>query len=110
MARAVLSVATRMAHRTGRDSGRNWLWPFWISRLSDRHDIVQYARSQGILCQGRGSAANSILCYLLGITDVSPDMIGMVFERFVSRYRGEPPDIDVDFERRAPRRVIQWIL
>ena len=62
------------------------------------HDIVQEARSRGILCQGRGSAANSILCYLLGITDVSPDMIGMVFERFISRHRGEPPDIDVDFE------------
>ncbi|MCB2158626.1 MAG: error-prone DNA polymerase, partial [Rhodobacteraceae bacterium] len=59
------------------------------------HDIVQYARSRGILCQGRGSAANSILCYLLGITDVSPDTIAMVFERFVSKYRGEPPDIDV---------------
>ena len=73
------------------------------------HDIVQYARSQGILCQGRGSAANSILCYLLGITDVSPDMIGMVFERFVSRYRGEPPDIDVDFEHERREEVIQWI-
>ncbi|VCU61104.1 DNA polymerase III alpha subunit [Tritonibacter mobilis] len=73
------------------------------------HDIVQYARSQNILCQGRGSAANSILCYLLGITDVSPDMITMVFERFVSRYRGEPPDIDVDFEHERREEVIQWI-
>jgi error-prone DNA polymerase len=73
------------------------------------HDIVQYARSQGILCQGRGSAANSILCYLLGITDVSPDMISMVFERFVSKYRGEPPDIDVDFEHERREEVIQWI-
>ncbi|WBU64269.1 error-prone DNA polymerase [Paracoccus aerodenitrificans] len=73
------------------------------------HDIVQYARSQGILCQGRGSAANSILCYLLGITDVSPDLIGMVFERFVSRHRGEPPDIDVDFEHERREEVIQWI-
>ncbi len=73
------------------------------------HDIVQYARSQGILCQGRGSAANSIVCYLLGITDVSPDMIAMVFERFVSRYRGEPPDIDVDFEHERREQVIQWI-
>ncbi|MCQ0969408.1 error-prone DNA polymerase (plasmid) [Paracoccus sp. TK19116] len=73
------------------------------------HDIVTFARSQGILCQGRGSAANSILCYLLGITDVSPDMIGMVFERFVSRYRGEPPDIDVDFEHERREEVIQWI-
>ena len=73
------------------------------------HDITQFARSQGILCQGRGSAANSILCYLLGITDVSPDMIAMVFERFVSKYRGEPPDIDVDFEHERREEVIQWI-
>ncbi|MDK3016884.1 error-prone DNA polymerase [Pseudodonghicola flavimaris] len=73
------------------------------------HDIVQFARSRGILCQGRGSAANSILCYLLGITDVSPDMIGMVFERFISRHRGEPPDIDVDFEHERREEVIQWI-
>lgn len=73
------------------------------------HDIVQYARSQGILCQGRGSAANSILCYLLGITDVTPDQITMVFERFVSKYRGEPPDIDVDFEHERREEVIQWI-
>ncbi len=73
------------------------------------HDIVQYARSIGILCQGRGSAANSILCYLLGITDVGPDQITMVFERFVSKYRGEPPDIDVDFEHERREEVIQWI-
>ncbi|WP_395543479.1 error-prone DNA polymerase [Neotabrizicola sp. sgz301269] len=73
------------------------------------HDIVQYARSQGILCQGRGSAANSILCYLLGITDVAPGMIAMVFERFISKYRGEPPDIDVDFEHERREEVIQWI-
>ncbi len=73
------------------------------------HDIVQFAKSRGILCQGRGSAANSILCYLLGITDVSPDMIAMVFERFVSKHRGEPPDIDVDFEHERREEVIQWI-
>ena len=73
------------------------------------HDIVQEARTRGILCQGRGSAANSILCYLLGITDVSPDMIGMVFERFISRHRGEPPDIDVDFEHERREEMIQWI-
>jgi len=73
------------------------------------HDIVQYARSKDILCQGRGSAANSILCYLLGITDVAPDMIAMVFERFISRHRGEPPDIDVDFEHERREEVIQWI-
>ncbi|MFN4155896.1 MAG: error-prone DNA polymerase [Paracoccaceae bacterium] len=73
------------------------------------YDIVREARSRGILCQGRGSAANSILCYLLGITDVSPDMIGMVFERFISRHRGEPPDIDVDFEHERREEIIQWI-
>ncbi|SNR87494.1 error-prone DNA polymerase [Puniceibacterium sediminis] len=73
------------------------------------HDIVQEARSRGILCQGRGSAANSILCYLLAITDVSPDMIGMVFERFISRHRDEPPDIDVDFEHERREEIIQWI-
>ncbi|MCY1126906.1 error-prone DNA polymerase [Frigidibacter sp. RF13] len=73
------------------------------------HDIVSEARSRGILCQGRGSAANSVLCYLLGITDVSPDMIGMVFERFISRHRGEPPDIDVDFEHERREEIIQWI-
>ncbi len=73
------------------------------------HDIVQFARSQGILCQGRGSAANSVLCYLLGITDVGPEQISMVFERFVSKYRGEPPDIDVDFEHERREEVIQWI-
>jgi len=73
------------------------------------HDIMQYARSKGILCQGRGSAANSILCYLLAITDVRPDQIVMVFERFVSKHRGEPPDIDVDFEHERREEVIQWI-
>ena len=73
------------------------------------HDIVEYARSVDILCQGRGSAANSILCYLLGITDVRPDMIAMVVERFISKHRGEPPDIDVDFEHERREEVIQWI-
>jgi len=73
------------------------------------HDIVAEANRRGILCQGRGSAANSIICYLLGITDVSPDMIGMVFERFISRHRGEPPDIDVDFEHERREEIIQWI-
>ncbi|MWD26555.1 error-prone DNA polymerase [Aquicoccus sp. SCR17] len=73
------------------------------------YDIVAFARSKGILCQGRGSAANSIICWSLGVTDVSPDRISMVFERFISRYRGEPPDIDVDFEHERREEVIQWI-
>ncbi len=73
------------------------------------HDIVAFARSRAILCQGRGSAANSILCWALGITDVRPDQISMVFERFISKHRGEPPDIDVDFEHERREEVIQHI-
>ncbi|HHB83768.1 MAG TPA: DNA polymerase III subunit alpha, partial [Devosia sp.] len=73
------------------------------------HDIVQFARSQDILCQGRGSAANSVICYALGITEVGPEVIAMVFERFISEARGEPPDIDVDFEHERREEVIQHI-
>ena len=73
------------------------------------HDIVVFARSRGILCQGRGSAANSIICYALGITDVGPETITMVFERFMSEHRGEPPDIDIDFEHERREEVIQHI-
>lgn len=73
------------------------------------HDIIREARSRDILCQGRGSAGNSILCYLLGITEVGPECIAMVFERFVSKHRGEPPDIDIDFEHERREEVIQWI-
>ena len=73
------------------------------------HDIVAFARSRGILCQGRGSAANSVVCYCLGITSVSPEVGTMVFERFVSEARNEPPDIDVDFEHERREEVIQHI-
>ncbi len=73
------------------------------------HDVVQYARSQGILCQGRGSAANSAVCYALGITEVDPGRMATLFERFVSRERNEPPDIDVDFEHQRREEVIQYI-
>jgi error-prone DNA polymerase len=73
------------------------------------HDIVAFARSQGILCQGRGSAANSVICYALGITEASPEVIAMVFERFVSEVRNEPPDIDVDFEHERREEVIQHV-
>ncbi len=73
------------------------------------HDIVAFARSRGILCQGRGSAANSIVCYALGVTSVSPEIGTMVFERFVSEARNEPPDIDVDFEHERREEVIQHI-
>ncbi len=73
------------------------------------HDIVRYARSVGILCQGRGSAANSAVCYCLGITNVDPTEIDLLFERFVSPERKEPPDIDVDFEHERREEVIQYI-
>ncbi len=73
------------------------------------HDIVAFARSRQILCQGRGSAANSAVCYCLGITEVDPARMSMLFERFVSRERNEPPDIDVDFENDRREEVIQYI-
>ena len=73
------------------------------------HDIVEFARGRGILCQGRGSAANSAVCYCLGITAVDPARIDLLFERFISRERDEPPDIDVDFEHGRREEVIQYI-
>jgi len=73
------------------------------------YDIVEFAKSQGILCQGRGSAANSMVCYALGITAVGPERLDMLFERFISRERKEPPDIDVDFEHQRREEVIQYI-
>ncbi|MBZ9770203.1 error-prone DNA polymerase [Mesorhizobium sp. CA6] len=73
------------------------------------HDIVKFARSQGILCQGRGSAANSIICFCIGITEVGPERIDTLFERFISEERNEPPDIDVDFEHERREEVIQYI-
>ena len=73
------------------------------------HDIVAWARGQGILCQGRGSAANSAVCYALFITEIDPARASMLFERFVSKERNEPPDIDVDFEHQRREEVIQYI-
>src|SRR5258708_23771931 len=73
------------------------------------NDIVEYARSQNILCQGRGSAANSAVCYCLGITEVDPGRMSVLFERFISKERNEPPDIDVDFEHQRREEVIQYI-
>ena len=73
------------------------------------HDIVAYARGQGILCQGRGSAANSAVCFCLGITEVDPARMAMLVERFISKERNEPPDIDVDFEHDRREEVIQYI-
>ena len=74
------------------------------------HDVVAFARSRGILCQGRGSAANSRICYCLGITSVDPERgAAMLFERFISRERNEPPDIDIDFEHERREEVLQYV-
>jgi error-prone DNA polymerase len=73
------------------------------------HDIVAESRRRGILCQGRGSAANSILCYCLGITSIDPLHFGLLFERFLSEERREPPDIDVDFEHDSREKIIQYL-
>jgi error-prone DNA polymerase len=72
-------------------------------------DLVRFARSRGILCQGRGSAANSAVCYCLDVTAVDPDRTELLFERFISRERNEPPDIDVDFEHERREEVLQYI-
>jgi len=71
-------------------------------------DLVRFARSRGILCQGRGSAANSAVCYCLGVTSVDPEQMDVLFERFISRERNEAPDIDVDFEHERREEVIQY--
>jgi error-prone DNA polymerase len=73
------------------------------------HDIVRFARSQEIFCQGRGSAANSSVCFCLGVTEVDPMVSDLLFERFISAERGEPPDIDIDFEHERREEVIQYI-
>ncbi|CAM8670516.1 error-prone DNA polymerase [Comamonadaceae bacterium] len=73
------------------------------------HDLVRFARGRGILCQGRGSAANSAVCYCLGVTEVDPSRMNVLFERFISKERDEPPDIDVDFEHQRREEVIQYI-
>src|SRR5690606_11774737 len=73
------------------------------------YDIVKFARDEQILCQGRGSAANSTVCYCLGITSVDPSKFDLLFERFISSARNEPPDIDVDVEHERREEVIQYI-
>jgi error-prone DNA polymerase len=86
-----------------------------ISRMQYEHyfltieDIVAFARGRGILCQGRGSAANSAVCYCLGITEVNPAKVDLLFERFIFKDRNEPPDIDVDFEHQRREEVIQYV-
>lgn len=72
-------------------------------------DVVRFARGEGILCQGRGSAANSAVCYALGVTEVDPDRMNLLFERFLSKERAEPPDIDIDFEHQRREEVIQYL-
>ncbi|WPE24282.1 error-prone DNA polymerase [Shinella zoogloeoides] len=79
--------------------------PYFLTVFS----IVRFARSKSILCQGRGSAANSAVCYCLGVTSIDPDTNDLLFERFISQERDEPPDIDVDFEHERREEVIQWI-
>ena len=73
------------------------------------YDIVRFARSQHILCQGRGSAANSVVCYCLGVTEVDPARMSVLFERFISKERNEPPDIDIDFEHERREEVLQYL-
>lgn len=72
-------------------------------------DVVRFAQSQGILCQGRGSAANSVVCYCIGVTEVDPARMSVLFERFISRERNEPPDIDIDFEHQRREEVLQYV-
>jgi error-prone DNA polymerase len=97
-------VAAQIRHEL-RLIGRLGYAPYFLTVFS----IIRYARSIGILCQGRGSAANSAVCYVLGITSIDPVRSGLLFERFISAERREPPDIDVDFEGERREEVIQWI-
>jgi error-prone DNA polymerase len=112
------------------EQGARWRWPAGVpaevaGKIDDElalvaeleyesyfltvHDIVRFARERGIVCQGRGSAANSVVCYVLGITEVDPARVGMLMERFISRERKEPPDIDVDFDSTRREEVIQYV-
>jgi error-prone DNA polymerase len=97
-------VAGALAHELGL-IGELGYAPYFLTV----HDIVSAARARGVLCQGRGSAANSAVCFVLGVTSVDPARIDLLFERFVSAERGEPPDIDVDFEHERREEVIQHI-
>ena len=97
-------VATSLAEEFKLIRERNYAYYFLTV-----HDVVRHARSLGILCQGRGSAANSVVCYLLGVTSVDPMKYDLLFSRFVSSERDEPPDIDVDFEHERREEVMQYI-
>ena len=98
------TVATQIRHELSLIERLEYA-PYFLTVES----IVRFARSKGILCQGRGSAANSAVCYALGITAIDPVRQGLLFERFISEERREPPDIDVDFEHERREEVIQWI-
>ena len=98
------AVARQIGHELGL-IGRLGYAPYFLTVFS----IVRFARSRGILCQGRGSAANSAVCYVLGVTSIDPERQDLLFERFVSAERREPPDIDVDFEHSRREEVIQWV-
>jgi error-prone DNA polymerase len=97
-------IARQLRHELDLIAGLDYA-PYFLTVDS----IVRFARSQGILCQGRGSAANSAVCFVLGITSIDPTRSDLLFERFVSAERREPPDIDVDFEHERREEVIQWI-
>ena len=97
-------ISTAIRHELGFIAGMNY-----ASYFLTVYDIVRFARKQRILCQGRGSAANSTVCYCLGITSVDPTQIDLLFERFISSARNEPPDIDVDFEHERREEVMQYI-
>jgi error-prone DNA polymerase len=98
------AVARQLVHELGLIARLGYA-PYFLTV----HSIVEYAETQKILCQGRGSAANSAVCYCLGITAIDPIQQTLLFERFVSEARREPPDIDVDFEHERREQVIQWI-
>ena len=98
------AVATQLNHELGLIAQLDYA-PYFLTVNA----IVTFARSRGILCQGRGSAANSAVCYVLGITAIDPAESNLLFERFISAERREPPDIDVDFEHERREEVIQWI-
>ena len=98
------NVATQIRHELNLIEKMRYA-PYFLTVES----IVRFARSKDILCQGRGSAANSAVCYVLGITAIDPVRQGLLFERFISEERREPPDIDVDFEHERREEVIQWI-
>src|ERR1700683_3739003 len=98
------NVATQLRHELNLIERMDYA-PYFLTVES----IVRFGRAQNILCQGRGSAANSVVCYVLGVTSIDPVRQGLLFERFVSEERREPPDIDVDFEHERREEVIQWI-